>query len=102
MSPGGGDKPGLGGTSGGTGIGNGTGAGSGLTGEGSGAGKTGTGTGSEPNVRGGISPTPGPGGAGESSPWDETRLPNLVMRALSEPAAQRSVGSQLQQLVPGH
>jgi hypothetical protein len=42
------------------------------------------------------------GGAGESSPWDETRLPNLVMRALSEPAAQRSVGSQLQQLVPGH
>ncbi len=35
-------------------------------------------------------------------PWDETRLPNLVIRALSEPAQQRGVGSQLQQLVPGH
>lgn len=34
--------------------------------------------------------------------WDETRLPNLVIRALSERPAQRSVGSQLQQLVPGH
>jgi CubicO group peptidase (beta-lactamase class C family) len=34
--------------------------------------------------------------------WDETRLPNLVLRALSERPAQRSVGSQLQQLVPGH
>jgi hypothetical protein len=42
------------------------------------------------------------GGPGDSRPWDETRLPNLVTRALSEPAAQRSVGSQLQQLVPGH
>ncbi|HEX2791877.1 MAG TPA: hypothetical protein VHN17_15715 [Steroidobacteraceae bacterium] len=34
--------------------------------------------------------------------WDETRLPNLVIRALSERPAQRSGGSQLQQLVPGH
>jgi hypothetical protein len=34
--------------------------------------------------------------------WDETRLPNLVIRALSERPAQRSAGSQLQQLVPGH
>jgi CubicO group peptidase (beta-lactamase class C family) len=34
--------------------------------------------------------------------WDETRLPNLVIRALSERPVQRSVGSQLQQLVPGH
>jgi CubicO group peptidase (beta-lactamase class C family) len=34
--------------------------------------------------------------------WDETRLPNLVIRALSERPAQRGVGSQLQQLVPGH
>ena len=42
------------------------------------------------------------GSAGESPPWDETRLPNLVIRALSERAQQRSMGSQLQQLVPGH
>jgi hypothetical protein len=42
------------------------------------------------------------GGGDESAPWDETRLPNLVIRALSEPPSQRSVGSQLQQLVPGH
>jgi hypothetical protein len=40
--------------------------------------------------------------ARESTPWDETRLPNLVIRALSERVQQRSVGSQLQQLVPGH
>jgi hypothetical protein len=40
--------------------------------------------------------------ADPSAPWDETRLPNLVIRALAEPAQQRSAGSQLQQLVPGH
>jgi hypothetical protein len=34
--------------------------------------------------------------------WDETRLPNLVIRAVSERPEQRSVGSKLQQLVPGH
>ena len=34
--------------------------------------------------------------------WDETRLPNLVIRAVAERPQQRSVGSQLQQLVPGH
>jgi hypothetical protein len=37
-----------------------------LRGENSGAGKTGTGRGSDSNARGGISPTPGPGGAGSS------------------------------------
>ena len=43
------------------------------------------------------------GSKSPASPWwDETRLPNLVIRALSERPAQRSVGSQLQQLVPGH
>jgi hypothetical protein len=46
---------------------------------------------------GGLAPSDG-----GAAPWDETRLPNLVIRALSEPYAQRSVGSQLQQLVPGH
>jgi hypothetical protein len=34
--------------------------------------------------------------------WDETRLPNLVIRAVAERPEQRSAGSQLQQLVPGH
>jgi hypothetical protein len=64
MSPGGGDQPGLGGSGGGSGIGRGDGPGSGLTGENSGAGKSGTARGSDANARGGISPTPGPGGAG--------------------------------------
>jgi hypothetical protein len=67
MSPAGGDKPGLGGSGGGSSIGNGDGPGSGLTGEGSGAGKTGTGPGSDINARGGISPTPGSGGAGNAT-----------------------------------
>ncbi len=67
LSPGGGDKPGLGGTGGGSGIGSGEGSGSGLTGAGSGAGKTGVGRGSDPNASGGISPTPGPGGAGDAT-----------------------------------
>jgi hypothetical protein len=67
MSPAGGDKPGLGGSGGGSSIGNGDGPGSGLTGEGSGAGKTGTGPGSDLNARGGISPTPGSGGAGSAT-----------------------------------
>jgi TonB-like protein len=67
MSPSGGDKPGLGGSGGGSSIVHGSGPGSGLTGEGSGAGKNGTSHGSEPNAHGGISPTPGPGGAGSGS-----------------------------------
>ena len=37
-----------------------------------------------------------------SSGWDETRLPNLVMRALSEPSRPKDTASKLQQLVPGH
>jgi hypothetical protein len=67
MSPGGGDQPGLGGSGGGTGIGRGEGPGSGLNGEGPGAGKTGAAQGADPNARGGISPTPGPGGAGDAT-----------------------------------
>lgn len=66
LSPSGGDKPGLGATGGGTGIGRGSGPGSGLNGEGTGAGKTGTSRGSDPNARGGISPSAGPGGAGNA------------------------------------
>ena len=64
MSPSGGDKPGLGGSGGGTSIGRGTGPGSGMKGEGPGAGKSGPGRGSDPNAHGGISPSPGSGGAG--------------------------------------
>ena len=66
MSPGGGDKPGLGGAGGGTGIGRGAGTGSGMTGAGTGAGKTGAARGSDPNAHGGISPANGPGGAGNA------------------------------------
>lgn len=64
MSPSGGDKPGLGGSGGGGGVGRGDGPGSGFSGPGSGAGKDGSGPGSDPMARGGISPYPGPGGAG--------------------------------------
>jgi hypothetical protein len=64
MSPSGGEKTGLGGAGGGTGIGHGDGPGSGLNGEGAGTAKNGPGRGSDPNASGGISPAPGPGGAG--------------------------------------
>ncbi|MBZ5721886.1 MAG: hypothetical protein LAO03_16050 [Acidobacteriia bacterium] len=67
MSPSGGSKPGLGGSGGGTGIGRGNGPGSGLAGEGSGAAKEGTGRGSDAMAKGGISPYPGPGGAGSGT-----------------------------------
>jgi hypothetical protein len=67
MSPTGGDKPGLGGSEGGSSIGHGAGPGSGLSGEGSGAAKDGVGHGSESTARGGISPYPGPGGAGSGT-----------------------------------
>jgi hypothetical protein len=67
MSPSGGDKPGLGGSGGGAGIGRGAGSGSGLSGEGSGAAKDGAGHGSDAAARGGISPYPGAGGAGNGT-----------------------------------
>ena len=67
MSPAGGEKSGLGGAGGGTSIGRGDGSGSGLNGAGSGAGKTGAAHGSDPNAHGGISPNPGPGGAGNAT-----------------------------------
>jgi len=44
----------------------------------------------------------GSGSADGNSGWDETRLPNLVMRALSEPSRPKDAASKLQQLVPGH
>jgi hypothetical protein len=64
MSPGGGDKPGIGGSGGGTGIGKGTGPGGGTYGDSGGSGKVGSGHGAQENAHGGISPYPGPGGAG--------------------------------------
>ena len=67
MSPSGTANSGLGGSGGGSGIGKGNGPGSGLQGEGSGAGREGTGRGSDPNAHGGISPYPGPGGAGNGT-----------------------------------
>ena len=72
MSPSGGDKPGLGGSGGGASIGRGAGPGSGLSGEGSGAAKAdatkdAAGHGTETLARGGISPYPGPGGAGNGT-----------------------------------
>jgi hypothetical protein len=79
MSPSGGDKPGLGGSGGGTGIGAGSGPGSGLTGEATGAGKSGSAHGSDPNARAGISPTPGPGGAG-TAPTGTPAAPGVDIR----------------------
>lgn len=83
MSPSGGDKPGLGGSGGGASIGHGDGPGSGLNTEkasaGSGTGKTGSGVGSDPAARGGISPTPGPGGAG-NAPTGSPAVPGVDVR----------------------
>jgi hypothetical protein len=67
MSPTGGDKPGIGSTGGGAGIAQGSGPGSGMNGDGSGGGRNGAGHGSDPNARGGISPTAGSGGAGNAT-----------------------------------
>lgn len=67
MSPSGGNKPGLGGAGGGASIGRGNGPGSGLNGAGPGAGRNDLGHGSDPNSRSGISPSAGPGGAGNTA-----------------------------------
>jgi hypothetical protein len=68
ISPSGKDNPGLGGSGAGSGIGNTKGTGSGLArekpSENSGAGKSGSAHGFDQTARGGISTTPGPGGAG--------------------------------------
>ncbi len=100
MSPAGGDQPGLGGSGGGSSIGHGTGPGSGLKaetpaekpGENSGAGKTGTGHGSDPNARAGISPTPGPGGAG-TAPTGSPAVPGVDVRGGSTIVTLPSFGS---------
>ena len=92
LSPAGGDKPGLGGSGGGIGIGRGDAAGSGLTGGDSGAGKTGNDRGSDPNARAGISPTPGPGGAG-SAPTGSPTVPGVDVRGGSTVVTLPSFGA---------
>ena len=67
MSPAGGDKPGVGGSGGGSGLVRGDGPGSAMHGTDAGGGKTGPGHGSDPAAKAGISPTPGPGGAGSAT-----------------------------------
>jgi len=67
MSPAGGDKPGVGGSGGGSGLVHGDGPGSAMNGAGAGGGKAGPGHGSDPAAKAGISPTPGPGGAGSAT-----------------------------------
>jgi hypothetical protein len=105
MSPSGGDKPGLGGSGAGASIGHGNGPGSGLNREepgekiaekpveGSGAGKSGTGHGTDPNTHGGISPTPGPGGAG-SAATGSPAVPGVDVRGGSTVVTLPSFGSE--------
>lgn len=76
MSPAGGDKPGLGGSGGGSGLVPGAGPGSAMNAAGAGGGKTGTGHGSDPAAKAGISSTPGPGGAG-SAPRGTPAVPGV-------------------------
>jgi hypothetical protein len=64
LSPAGGLKPGFGGPGGGSDIAQGEGPGAAITGSGSGAANKGNGAGADLNARNGISPFPGPGGAG--------------------------------------
>lgn len=92
LSPSGGDKPGLGGSGGSTGIGRGDGPGSGVKGEGVGAGKSGVGRGSDPNARDGISPSAGPGGAG-NAPNGNPRVPGVSVSGGSSVVTLPSFGS---------
>jgi hypothetical protein len=96
MSPSGGNTPGIGGSGGGTGIGRGQGPASGLAApkiaETSGAGKTGSGRGSDAIARNGISPNPGPGGAG-SVPTGSPAVPGVDVRGGSTIVTLPSFGS---------
>ncbi len=92
LSPAGGDKPGVGGGGGGSGIGHGEGSGSGMTGEGSGAARAGAGRGSDPNARGGISPSIGPGGTG-NSPGGTPAVPGVSVSGGSTMVTLPSFGS---------
>lgn len=101
MSPSGTAATGLGGSGGGSGIGKGNGPGSGFSGEGSGAGKEGVGRGSDPSAKGGISPYPGPGGAGSSN-GGTPAMPGVSVRGGSNVVSLPSFGSPgAQANVPG-
>jgi hypothetical protein len=93
MSPSGGDKPGFGGSGGGTDLVHGAGPGSALIREGTGAGKPGSGHAADLNSRGGISPTPGPGGAG-SVPTGSPAVPGVDIRGGSTIVTLPSFGSE--------
>lgn len=92
ISPSGGDKPGLGGSGGGAGLVHGEGTGSSLAGSGTGAGGPGTGHAADLNSHGGISPTPGPGGAG-SAPTGSPAVPGVDVRGGSTVVTLPSFGS---------
>jgi hypothetical protein len=96
MSPSGGNTPGIGGSGSGTGIGRGQGSASGLatskTSEASGAGKVGSGRGSDTIAKNGISPEPGPGGAG-SVPTGSPAVPGVDVRGGSTIVTLPSFGS---------
>jgi hypothetical protein len=92
MSPSGGANAGLGGSGGGSGIGRGNGPGSGFSGEGAGAGKDGSGRGSDPMAHGGISPYPGPGGAGTGASGTPA-MPGVSVRGGSNIVTLPSFGS---------
>jgi hypothetical protein len=92
LSPSGGNKPGLGGAGDGASIGTGNGPGSGLKGEGAGAGKAGAGRGSDPSARGGISPSAGPGGAG-NAPGGNPTVPGVSVSGGSTIVTLPSFGS---------
>jgi TonB family protein len=101
LSPSGADKPGLGGTGGGTGIGHGDGPGSGMKGEGTGAGKAGAARGSDPNAHSGISPTPGPGGAG-NAPSGNPPVPGVSVEGGTTQVTIPSFGSDPAANDPAH
>lgn len=102
MSPSGTGKAGVGGSGGGAGIGKGNGPGSGFSGEGSGTAKEGSGRGSDTLARGGISPYPGPGGAG-SGTLGKPALPGVAVRGGSNIITLPSFGSGANDpTAPGH
>jgi Gram-negative bacterial TonB protein C-terminal len=92
LSPTGSDKPGLGGSGGGTSIAHGTGSGSGTNGDGSGAAKNNAGHGSDPNARSGTSLNPGPGGTG-NAPAGNPPVPGVTVEGGSSIVTLPSFGS---------
>jgi hypothetical protein len=92
MSPSGGENLGLGGSGGGKGLVRGEGSGSSSTGEGAGAGNSGTAHAADLNSRGGISPAPGPGGAG-SVPTGSPAVPGVDVRGGSTAVTLPSFGA---------